>query len=139
MRLNNYENTPEIFWKIQENFQEETEMEISSCTSIGSLESSWFFGPSFIQIQESSESEFPDSSDSEASDNDESEHVFPVYESISKCVDINQVENISSDSTLIVTQTEVNHFKIYIFTQAGAIVYFFDGRSPPRHKQFFFI
>ena len=114
MRLKNDENDPEIFWKIEENFQEETDMEISSCTSIGSLESSWFFGPSYIQIQDgnSDDSEFPDSY-SEASDNESPgiEHLAPVYESISEYVDINQVENISSDSTLIVTQTEVNHFK----------------------------
>ena len=116
MRLKNDENDPEIFWKIEENFQEETDMEISSCTSIGSLESSWFFGPSYIQIQNenSDDSEFPDSY-SEASDNESPgiEHLAPpVYESISEFVDINQVENISSDSTLIaVTQTEVNHLK----------------------------
>ena len=114
MRLKNDENDPEIFWKIEENFQEETDMEISSCTSIGSLESSWFFGPSYIQIQDgnSDDSEFPDSY-SEASDNESPgiEHLASVYESISEYVDINQVENNSSDSTLIVTQTEVNHFK----------------------------
>ena len=115
MRLKNDENDPEIFWKIEENFQEETDMEISSCTSIGSLESSWFFGPSYIQIQDENsddDSEFPDSY-SEASDNESPgiKHLAPVYQSISEYVDINQVENISSDSTLIVTQTEVNHFK----------------------------
>ena len=53
----------------------------------------------------------------EASDNESPgfEHLTSVYESISEYVDINQVENISSDSTLIVTQTEVNHFKKIIF------------------------
>ena len=100
MRLNNNANFPEIFRQIEENDQEEEEMEIASVTTIGSLESSWFFGSSFIQTREipTDSDEAASSDDNDESDDDPGIHEYePIFEYEFSS---NQVENFSSDWSL---------------------------------------
>ena len=100
MRLNSDSNAPEIFRQIEENDKDqEEEMEIASVTTIGSLESSWFFGSSFIQTREiptdSDDASSDDNSDNESGDDDPGIHEYePIFEYEFSS---NQVENFSSD------------------------------------------
>ena len=125
MRLNSDSNAPEIFRQIEENDkEEEEEMEIASVSTIGSLESSWFFGSSFIQIREiptdDSDDASSDDNNDESDDDDPGIHEYePIFEYEFSS---NQVENFSSDccrrSVCNYNNGSEPLLKNYIFTRA---------------------